>query len=207
LNPCTCAVRPCPEKCRRCRECDRQRSQRYYADKRAAGMPVKQSTRTVVCIRCGVIRSAGGNDKSNEHVCRECKRLDARPKPNPTPPIKGSVEYILREETMSCMVCGVEEHDPILYRRGRSGRPYQRMCRMLRQEGTNICWICGQPIDIALHQSHPWSWTLDHVLPLIDYPCLGLEPTNHREAHRTCNSRKGKGLAPKKSSTRNSRIW
>lgn len=110
---------------------------------------------------------------------------------------------------MGCTVCGVEVHDPALYRRGRSGRPYQRMVRELKRDGVHVCWICGVPIDMALHHNDKWSWTLDHVLPKHTYPCLSLDSTNHREAHRTCNSAKGvKGIVyPKRNSSRNSEQW
>lgn len=85
-------------------------------------------------------------------------------------------------------------HTEAMYNRGRRGRPYQRMVKRLRLEGTHVCWICGAMIDMSLPVNHEWAWTLDHRLPLIDYPCLGLDPANHAEAHRCCNSSKGRNL-------------
>lgn len=95
--------------------------------------------------------------------------------------------------TLACQYCGVTIHDPALVRRATSGRPYQRMVARLKREGTHVCWICGERIDMALPVTHKWAWTLDHVQPKALYPCIGLESWNHREAHRTCNSSKGKG--------------
>lgn len=94
----------------------------------------------------------------------------------------------------SCPFCGVRDHEAILYRRGRRGRPYQRAVAELRTKGAHICWICHSAIDMALPVNDKWSWTLDHYYPLDTYPCLGLVRTNHREAHRTCNSSKGNTL-------------
>lgn len=98
--------------------------------------------------------------------------------------------------------------DPGLdYRRGRSGRPLQRLKHLLRTEGNNICWICGKPIDMALSTAdpnHAMAWTLDHATPL----SLGgdpLDPSNAREAHRRCNS--SRGNRPPKPRSNTSRRW
>lgn len=79
------------------------------------------------------------------------------------------------------------------YQRGRSGRPIARIRARLKAEGSHICWLCGSPIDLDLPQTHRMSWTLDHVIPLSIRPDLWGEPSNHREAHRTCNSSRGRG--------------
>lgn len=105
-----------------------------------------------------------------------------------------------------CEFCGATEHSEAQYKQGRSGRPYRRAVALLRREGSHICWICGVDIDMRLPDNDKWSWTLDHVLALAEYPCLALDRDNHREAHRTCNSAKGKG-APKQTRCRNSRDW
>lgn len=65
-----------------------------------------------------------------------------------------------------------------------------RASALLKQTGDHICWICRMPIDMGLPVNDKWSWTLDHYYPLALYPCIGLLRTNHREAHRTCNSAK-----------------
>jgi 5-methylcytosine-specific restriction endonuclease McrA len=106
-----------------------------------------------------------------------------------------------------CQFCGAVVHDPALVRQATSGRPYQRMVAQLKREGLHICWICGVDIDMTLPHNDKWSWTLDHYFPKALYPCLGLDSSNHREAHRTCNSAKGVGTAPRTTRTRNSRDW
>lgn len=86
--------------------------------------------------------------------------------------------------------------DPDLdYRRGRSGRPLQRLKAQLKADGSNQCWLCGKAIDMvltALDPNHRDAWTLDHEIAL----SLGgdpLDPRNAREAHRRCNSARGNG--------------
>jgi len=51
---------------------------------------------------------------------------------------------------------------------------------------SNICWLCGEPIDMALRNPHPYSATVDHVIPLNDGGSL-LDQANLRPAHRRCN--------------------
>lgn len=91
------------------------------------------------------------------------------------------------------------------YRRGRSGRPAARLRAWLKREGTNICWLCAKPIDLSLHHTHPDSWTMDHIKPLSLFPELALERSNVREAHRSCNSKRGTGNRVNKG--RVSRDW
>lgn len=91
------------------------------------------------------------------------------------------------------------------YRRGRSGRPLTRLRDKIKREGSHICWLCGKPIDMALHYNDPWSWTMDHLIPLSDAPWLALDEANIREAHRSCNSSRGKRAPIRK--VRASRNW
>jgi 5-methylcytosine-specific restriction endonuclease McrA len=80
----------------------------------------------------------------------------------------------------------------------------RRVQAQLKREGTNVCWLCGQPIDLRLPYLHPLAWTLDHVIPL----SLGGHPLdmyNLREAHRRCNS--SRGNRPPVTPQRNSRAW
>lgn len=108
---------------------------------------------------------------------------------------------------MPCQFCGVDVHDPILLRVATSGSRYQRMVKQLKRDGLHVCWICGGLIDMTLPHNHKWSWTLDHVWAKALYPCIGLDSWNHREAHRTCNSAKGIGTAPKRGTTTNTQDW
>ncbi|KPI09918.1 HNH endonuclease [Actinobacteria bacterium OV450] len=91
------------------------------------------------------------------------------------------------------------------YRRGRSGRPLQRLKTWLKREGSNICWRCGVPIDLRLNQYNGdgRDWTLDHYIPLSINPGLALDKGNVREAHRSCNSSRGNRSGTKGHTTRN----
>lgn len=71
--------------------------------------------------------------------------------------------------------------------RGRDGRPYRRLRQWLKDNGTNVCRLCGQPIDMTLPYRHPWSWTLEHIVP-ISKGGDPLDPANAGEAHYGCNS-------------------
>jgi len=50
------------------------------------------------------------------------------------------------------------------------------------------CWICGQPIDIALPWQDAQAFTADHVTPIANGGHLLGEL---RPAHRGCNSHRG----------------
>lgn len=52
------------------------------------------------------------------------------------------------------------------------------------------CWICKQPIDTSLPWKHPMSYTYDHNKPLAKG---GDARGDGRQAHRSCNSRRGDG--------------
>ena len=71
----------------------------------------------------------------------------------------------------------------------RNGRPYRRLCTAVRASG-DPCWLCGHDIDHTLPATDPWSWTLDHLVPLSKGGDL-LDPANARSAHRRCNSARG----------------
>ncbi|MGW3427505.1 HNH endonuclease [Streptomyces melanosporofaciens] len=74
----------------------------------------------------------------------------------------------------------------------RNGRPYRRLCAAVKAQGLP-CWICGHWIDPGLDARDPWSWTLDHAVPLSKGGSL-LDPANARSAHRRCNSARGNRL-------------
>ena len=81
------------------------------------------------------------------------------------------------------------------------------------------CWLCGRAIDYDAPPRSRWSFSLDHVAPLM-YGGAILDPANVRSAHLSCNARRGQvrpgqvassrrppavdaGIAP----TRHSRAW
>ncbi|UNZ22190.1 HNH endonuclease [Streptomyces sp. 891-h] len=71
-------------------------------------------------------------------------------------------------------------------RRGRSGRPWDRVRARVFAEETH-CWLCGRWVDQSLPMTHPMSRTVDHLQELWQ----GGDPldrTNARLAHRRCNS-------------------
>lgn len=75
--------------------------------------------------------------------------------------------------------------------RGRCDRRWIELSKKLRATLPPICWLCNKPIDLTLHHTHRWSFTLDHIVPL-DIP--GVDPydeSNILPAHRSCNSSRG----------------
>ena len=71
---------------------------------------------------------------------------------------------------------------------------YRLECAVRRQpDGTkgDPCVICGEPVDYALQYPHPFSWTLEHLIPVKDRPELLLDKNNWGSAHHGCNSMRG----------------
>ncbi|WP_253201000.1 HNH endonuclease [Collinsella sp. zg1085] len=71
----------------------------------------------------------------------------------------------------------------------KNGSVRQKMRARLRAEG-RACHLCGAPIDYDLPAGHPYSFELDHIIPI----ARGGEPydyANAAPAHRICNRRKG----------------
>lgn len=81
------------------------------------------------------------------------------------------------------------------------GRPWIRM-RAEVLARSQVCWLCGYTIDIALPRTHRMSATVDHVIPRAVAPHLALDPSNLRPAHRACNSAKGKRQSTPSNNTR-----
>lgn len=73
----------------------------------------------------------------------------------------------------------------------RQGRPWRTLTAQLRANPRwHHCAHCGGWIDVRLHRDDPWSWTLDHIVPL----ARGGHPTsldNVQAMHRSCNSSLG----------------
>lgn len=53
------------------------------------------------------------------------------------------------------------------------------------------CSICGLPINYDLESPHPWSFTVDHIIPINKGGTSDF--ANLAAAHRKCNSVKGQG--------------
>nr|WP_314638686.1 HNH endonuclease signature motif containing protein [uncultured Olsenella sp.] len=90
---------------------------------------------------------------------------------------------------------------------GRNGNAKRKLTARLRAEG-RPCHLCGAPIDYDLPPGHPWSFELDHIVPLsrggapYDY-------ANCAASHRICNERKGNRMPGDASlpEIRRTRLW
>lgn len=70
---------------------------------------------------------------------------------------------------------------------GWGGRRAQQIrTRMMRQ--SDVCWICGDRIDVTLHYLDPGAFSVDHVTPRARGGTD--DPSNLRPAHRRCNRAK-----------------
>lgn len=81
----------------------------------------------------------------------------------------------------------LDEWDP---KRGRGGRPWARIKKLIYAR--EICWLCGKPVDYTVPARSPMAPSVDHRDPL----SLGGHPTDLQGlelAHYGCNSRRGKG--------------
>lgn len=57
----------------------------------------------------------------------------------------------------------------------------------------DICAICGKPVDKSLKFPHPWSATIDHIIP-IDKGGHPSDLANLQLTHFTCNRQKSNKL-------------
>lgn len=72
--------------------------------------------------------------------------------------------------------------------RGMEPRPVSAVA-LYRRRGNPPCGICGLPIDPALKYPHPFSVTVDHVVPLTRGGTH--HDSNLQPAHARCNTSKG----------------
>lgn len=61
-----------------------------------------------------------------------------------------------------------------------------------------VCWICGEPIDMALPYNHKMAFTLDHLVPISRGGSIDGET---KPAHLTCNSGRGDGRRRRRGAT------
>lgn len=73
-----------------------------------------------------------------------------------------------------------------------NGNTARALRARLKAEG-RPCHLCGQPIDYSLPAGDPWSFELDHVVPVARGGAVW-DYDNCDAAHRICNERKGKHL-------------
>lgn len=73
-----------------------------------------------------------------------------------------------------------------------NGAAWRAARARLRGEG-RPCALCGQPIDYSLPAGDPWSFEVDHIVPVRRGGSM-YDPANLQPAHRICNERKGAGM-------------
>jgi 5-methylcytosine-specific restriction enzyme A len=76
-------------------------------------------------------------------------------------------------------------------RRGRSGRPWQRVRRFVLQRDGYRCKVQLEGVCIGV------ATTVDHIVAIVDDPhgLRSLDPANLRAACKPCNSTRGAGPA------------
>lgn len=67
----------------------------------------------------------------------------------------------------------------------------QTAARLKKMPGANICWLCGERIDMALAHPDRMSWSADHITPVAHGGTSTIE--NLKPAHLGCNGKRGKG--------------
>ena len=73
-----------------------------------------------------------------------------------------------------------------------NGNATRKLRARLKAEG-RPCHLCGRPIDYSLPPRTPWSFELDHIVPI----ARGGDPYSYANAaasHRICNERKGASM-------------
>ena len=79
---------------------------------------------------------------------------------------------------------------------GRSSHRWKQLRRQILAS-SDVCWLCGKP----------GADTVDHVLPLSQFPELAHDIGNLRPAHKSCNSSKGASTGQSKPDMPRSRRW
>lgn len=93
--------------------------------------------------------------------------------------------------------------------KGRTGRPYRRAAERVKKS-SQICWLCGEAIDLTLDHPDPMSYSTDHIESVKSLPANDprlTDPRNMRPAHLSCNSRRGDGTRDPIKRLRTSRRW
>jgi 5-methylcytosine-specific restriction endonuclease McrA len=79
---------------------------------------------------------------------------------------------------------------------GRSGSKYLTSRKRVL-EADQICWLCGELIDLRLKYPDPMYGTVDHIIPESELTDRNdprhWDPKNLKPAHLSCNARRGTG--------------
>ncbi len=97
---------------------------------------------------------------------------------------------------------------------GRSGVAWRRARQRVLSE-SEVCAICGLPIDPEAPPKSRWSASVDHVIPLAamrdldpsEQRALALDPELLRVAHVSCNSKRGAGRRVERRVSRSASEW
>lgn len=82
----------------------------------------------------------------------------------------------------------------------------RRKAIVKQKRASQVCYLCGQPIDMTLRTPHPMSFELDHKVPLNDGGSA-FDPTNHGSTHRAHNRAKSDGPIDGSKTVPTSRQW
>jgi 5-methylcytosine-specific restriction endonuclease McrA len=94
-------------------------------------------------------------------------------------------------------------------RPGRDNTAAWRKAKAAAKARTNICALCGYPIDYTLPKGSPYSCHIDHIVPLA-HGGDPYDPANLRPVHAICNLRRpnpANERRRRKASQWRSRIW
>lgn len=78
------------------------------------------------------------------------------------------------------------------WKRGRADHIRRKIAAVVKDEEPN-CWLCGKPIDPRLSYPHPFSFSVDHIEPVVLRPDLEYTASNCRASHLRCNQKRGDG--------------
>lgn len=198
--------RPWPERrLKRCLHCGSQFTERHtahaYCSRRCVQSSWKKRTReqhqTITrrreCVRCG--EEFDPRRPNQKHCSKKCTRRDAKRRYGAK--LRGCEIPLVQ----TCVICG-DAFKPFslsarycsqacrnqsYYQLRRNRRQIRRVVIFERDEWE--CQICASPIDRSLRHPHPWSPTIDHIVPLVRGGSD--EPSNLQAAHMTCNASKG----------------
>lgn len=181
------------------------RARAYYAQRRAEGMPAKQSSKRRPCDSCGKSLSVTAKSRPDP-VCRDCRRA-ARQRVC-TACGKG-YESLSAESRYCSIACANRHKDGLRPAHASANERYAAKCRArrARARGNGVepysladviaksgrtCGICGNPVNIKLSGLDKWGPTVDHILPISHGGPDTL--ANVQLAHRHCNVRKSNKL-------------
>jgi 5-methylcytosine-specific restriction endonuclease McrA len=72
----------------------------------------------------------------------------------------------------------------------RGTRAWKQLRAQYRAARIQPCAICGHDIDYDADTHSPWSFVLDHIVPVKWDRQAALDPGNVRPAHSRCNNRR-----------------